>query len=175
MDVGFIRFSEQTSGNTFLNANGLSRNLDQSFYRGVFALERDLIFDFAGNPNTSHIISKEYTQFLATRLNVQFDYALKNNWHINFSGTQRVPTPGEYGMRAANILSITARRETQKSGIYIPLNLIEYQTPSIGFGFKSGPFFMGTNHLFELIGLRNIKGVDLYFGLKFNLSNYRGS
>lgn len=175
LDIGFIRFNEQTSLNTYLNANGPSRNLDQSFYKGVFALERELLFDFAGNPNTTHIVDNKYTQYLASRINIQFDYALKNRWFINFNGTQRLLLPGEFGMRAANIISITARREKEKSGIFIPLNLVEYQNPTLGFGFKAGPFFMGTNHLFELIGLRNIKGVDLYFGLKFNLSNFRGT
>ena len=175
MDIGFIRFNEQTSSNTFLNANGPSKNLDQAFYKGVFALERELIFDFAGNPNTTHVIGKEYTQYLASRVNIQFDYALKNKWFINFNGTQRLPLTGDFGMRAANIVSITARREKEKSGIFIPLNFVEYQNPTLGFGFKAGPFFMGTNHIFELIGLRNIKGVDLYFGLKFNLSNFKGA
>jgi hypothetical protein len=108
-------------------------------------------------------------------VNIQFDYALKNKWFINFNGTQRLPLTGDFGMRAANIVSITARREKEKSGIFIPLNFVEYQNPTLGFGFKAGPFFMGTNHIFELIGLRNIKGVDLYFGLKFNLSNFKGA
>ncbi len=174
MDIGFIRFAEQTSANTYINANGITRNLDQSFYSGVFALERDLYFNLAGNPGTSHKVDNSFTQFTASRVNVQFDYALKSNWFINFSGTHRLPIPGQYGMRAANILSLVARHEKEKSGIYIPINLIEYQIPTIGFGFKTGPFFMGTNHIFELIGLRNIKGVDFYFGLKFNLSNFSG-
>ncbi len=175
MDVGFIRFTEQTSSNTYINANGATKNLDQSFYLGVFALERRLFFDFAGNPNTNYVTDNKYTQYTASRVNVQFDYALKRNWFINFNGTHRLPIPGDFGMRAANIISLTARREKEKSGIFIPLNLVEYQIPSLGFGFKVGPFFMGTNHVFELIGLRNIKGVDLYFGLKFNLSNFKGA
>jgi hypothetical protein len=55
MDIGFIRFNEQTSTNTFINAEGVSKNLDQSFYKGVFALERALIFDFAGFKATASL------------------------------------------------------------------------------------------------------------------------
>ncbi len=175
MDIGFIRFNEQTSTNTFINAEGVSKNLDQSFYKGVFALERALIFDFAGNPSTTHIQSNSITQYTAARLNLTLDIALKNNWYVNFANTQRIPMPTDFYMKATNIFSATIRREKDKGGIYIPINLIEYQTPSVGFAFKSGPFFMGTNHIFELIGLRNIKGLDLFFGLKFNLSNFRGA
>jgi hypothetical protein len=58
--------------------------------------------------------------------------------------------------------------------IGLPISLIEYQYPVFGFNFRYGPFYLGTNHFLELVGIRKIKGADIFFGLKLNLSNFRG-
>jgi len=173
MDIGYINFKNQTSINTYENATGDVKNLDLSFYSGVFALERALNFAYS-NPPTIYTKENNFTHYTATRLNVQFDYAYKNGWYFNFSGSHRLPVPGALSLRAPNILSLTTRYEKDNFDLYIPINLIEYQYPVLGFGFRAGPFFMGTNHLLELVGLRNIRGADIYLGLKFNLSNFRG-
>lgn len=173
MDIGYMNFNYQTSFNTYENATGGLKNLDQEFYRGVFALERALYFGLSG-PGTEYKNEKAFTQALPTRLNVQFDYQYKNNLYFNFAATHRLPLPGTVAMKAVNVMSFTTRFEREKYDLYMPINLIEYQIPTLGFGFRTGPFYMGTNHLLEMVGLRKIKGVDLFFGLKFNLSNFRG-
>ncbi|OYU97716.1 MAG: hypothetical protein CFE21_05355 [Bacteroidetes bacterium B1(2017)] len=174
MDVGMINFNRQTVYSEYQNASGSTKNLDQAFYKGIFALDRQLRYDFSGNPGTTFILDNKYTHYTATRLNVQFDYHFKNNIYFSFAGSHRLPMPGAISMRSPNILSVSARYETLKYELGFPISLIEYQYPIIGLNFRIGPFYMGTNHLPEIIGLRNIRGVDVFMGLKINLSNFRG-
>ncbi|MCF8254623.1 MAG: DUF5723 family protein [Bacteroidia bacterium] len=174
MDIGYIKFNNQTVTNNYKNAYGETKNLDLSFYNGVFALERQLRESLSGNPGTILTNEKEYTVFTPMRFNFQFDYYFRENLFFNFSGTQRIPMPGTLAMRAPNILSLTTRYEKQNYEIGVPISLIEYQYPVLGFNFRVGPFYMGTNHLLEMVGIRKIKGLDLFLGLKFNLSNFRG-
>jgi hypothetical protein len=174
MDIGRIDFNNQTVATTYTNANGNTRNLDLEFYKGVFALDRRLQFDYSGNPGSEFELAKAYSHYTATRFQFQFDYNYKNNIFFNFSGSQRLPMPGAISMVAPNILSLTTRFEKMQYEWGVPISLIEYQHPIMGLYFRYGPFYLGTNHLLETIGLRNIRGADLFFGLKFNFSNFKG-
>jgi hypothetical protein len=174
MDLGRISFTKETVQSQYENAYGPSKNIDQSFYNGVFALERRLRFDYAYNTGTKYTVENKYTHFTASRLNVQFDYHYKENLYLSFFGSHRLPMPNVVTMSAPNILSLSVRYEKLKYEIGLPISLVEYQYPILGFNFRTGPFYFGTNHLLELVGLRNIRGLDLYFGVKFNFSNFRG-
>jgi hypothetical protein len=174
MDIGRIDFNNQTVATTYNNANGNTRNLDLEFYKGVFALDRRLQFDYSGNPGSNFETAKAYSHYTATRFQFQFDYNYKNNIFFNFSGSQRLPMPGAISMVAPNILSLTTRFEKMQYEWGVPISLIEYQHPIMGIYFRYGPFYLGTNHLLETVGIRNIKGADLFFGLKFNFSNFKG-
>jgi hypothetical protein len=174
MDIGIINYTTQTVTTQYNNAYGPTKNLDQDFYLGVFALDRKLGFDYSGNQGTTFKSGKSFSQYTATRLNVQFDYYFRDNIYFGFSASQRLPIPGAISMLAPNIISINPRFEKLKYEIGFPISLIEYQYPVVGLNFRVGPFYMGTNHLPEMIGLRNIRGVDIYLGLKINLSNFRG-
>lgn len=174
MDIGKIDFNNQTIATSYENANGNTKNLDLEFYKGLFALDRRLQFDYSGNPGTNFVRGDAYTHYTATRFQFQFDYNYKNNLFFNLSGSQRLPMPGAISMIAPNILSLTTRYEKLKYEFGAPISLIEYQYPIMGFYFRYGPFYLGTNHLLEMVGIRNIRGADIFFGLKFNFSNFRG-
>ncbi|MDP3930400.1 MAG: DUF5723 family protein [Bacteroidota bacterium] len=174
MDVGFIDFNHQTIASTFADASGISKNLDQEFYKGVFALDRRLQFDFSGIGQAKYTRETAYRHYTATRFQFQFDYNYKNNIFFNFSGSQRLPMPGAISMVAPNILSLTTRFEKMQYEWGVPISLIEYQHPIMGLYFRYGPFYLGTNHLLETVGIRNIRGADFFFGLKFNFSNFKG-
>jgi hypothetical protein len=174
MDIGKIDFNNQTVATNYVNATGNSKNLDLEFYKGLFALDRRLEFDFSGIGNVEYERTKEYTHYTATRFQFQFDYNYKNNLFFNISGSQRLPVPGTISMMAPNILSLTTRYEKLKYEFGAPISLIEYQYPIMGFYFRYGPFYLGTNHLLEMVGVRNIRGADIFFGLKFNFSNFKG-
>lgn len=176
MDIGMITYDKQTDYNEYVNASGTTKNLDKAFYLGVFALDRKLWYDFSSNnSDVKYISNNKYTHYTATRLNVQFDYHYKDNYYFSFNGSHRLPMPGVIANHAPNILSLAARYESTKYQFELPISLIEYQYPIIGFNFRVGPFYMGTNHLPEIIGLRNIRGLDIFAGLKLNISNLRGT
>lgn len=174
MDIGMINFDHQTVNSVYENSRGFSKNLDQEFYKGVFALDRRLQFDFSGIGPTKYTRTNAYTHYTATRLQVQFDYNYKNNWYFNFAASQRVPMPGAISMLAPNIMSLTTRYEKLNYEIGVPVSLIEYQYPVMGLYYRYGPFYIGTNHFLEMVGIRNIRGGDLFLGLKFNFSNFKG-
>jgi hypothetical protein len=174
MDIGKIDFNNQTIATSYVNANGPTKNLDLEFYKGIFALDRRLQFDYSGNPGINFDLGDAYTHYTATRFQFQFDYNYKKNLFFNFSGSQRIPIPGAVSLLSPNILSLTARYEKLKYEWGVPVSLIEYQYPVMGFYYRYGPFYIGTNHLLEMVGLRNVRGGDIFFGLKFNFSNFKG-
>ncbi len=174
MDVGMINFNQSTVTNTFKNTAGPVSNLDLAFYQGFFALDRKFQYELGGAWFANYVRDNRYTTYLPTRLNMQFDYFYKDNWYFNLSASQRTPiSPTNSGL-APNIVSLAARYETMNYVIGIPVSLIEYQYPVLGLNVRYGPLIIGSNQLLEVIGLRNIKGIDLFFGLKFNISNIRG-
>lgn len=174
MDIGFIKFNNQTVSTKYENTYGPSKNLDQALYLGVFALDRELRYNYSGNPGTTFTLEDNFTNYTATRINFQFDYNFKYNIYFNLSGSQRVTIPNTIMLHAPNILSLSARYEKQMFEIGLPISLIEYQYPVMGLNFRYGPFYMGTNHFLEMVGIRKIKGVDIFLGIKMNLSNFRG-
>ncbi len=174
MDIGKIDFNNQSIATRYENANGPTKNLELELYKGIFALDRRLQFDYSGNPGIKYDLGDSYTHYTATRFQFQFDYNYKKNLYFNFSGSQRIPIPNAVSMIAPNILSFTTRYEKLKYEWGVPVSLIEYQYPIMGFYFRYGPFYLGTNHLLEMVGVRNIRGADLFFGLKFNFSNFKG-
>lgn len=173
MDIGYINFTYQTNANNYVDANGPIRNLDLAFYGGLFALDRAFRYSI-GAPGITLFEEDNYKHYTPMRLNLQFDYLYRDHFFFNFAASQRLIIPGVYMMHAPNIISLSARYETHRYEIGVPISLIEYQYPVIGLNFRVGPFYMGSNHITEVIGVRKIKGVDLFFGLKFNLSNFRG-
>ncbi|MBC7381393.1 MAG: hypothetical protein H7296_00170 [Bacteroidia bacterium] len=177
MDIGFINFNKQTVSNSYVQSFGVAKHLDADFYRGVFALNRAFIYGLEGSSGiegSNHIFVDNYTHFMPTRVNVQYDYHYKENWYFSFYASQRTPLSSKIPMRSPNILSLSARYETLKYEVGLPISLIEYQYPVLGLNFRIGPFMIGTNQLLEMVGLRQIKGLDFYFGFKFNISNIRG-
>lgn len=174
MDIGYIKFDNQAVSNSYENVNGPVRNLDLAFYGGLFSLDRALRFNFNGTPNVIYKTDNSFTHFTPMRLNAQFDYYYSNHLFFNVSASQRINPPSIHSMHYPNIISASVRYEELRYEIGLPISLIEYQYPVVGLNFRIGPFYMGTNHLPEIIGLKKIKGVDVYMGLKINLSNFRG-
>jgi hypothetical protein len=174
MDLGFINFKKQTVNTQFGNINGSIDSLIDEAYKGVFALDRALRFAFSGNPGAQVNVTDNYVHYLPSRVNVQFDYNWKDMWFLNFTASQRVVFSSNLSNRAPNIMSVALRHENVKQEWSVPISLIEYQYPIVGFHYRYGPFFIGTNQVLEMIGLRKIRGVDMYMGLKFNISHIKG-
>ncbi|MFY8020956.1 MAG: DUF5723 family protein [Bacteroidia bacterium] len=174
MDIGFINFKKQTVNTSYGNINAGIDSLIDAAYKGVFALDRALRFGFTGNPGTEFSVTDNYQHFLPTRVNIQFDYNWKDMWFLSFNASQRVVINDNLSNRAPNILAVALRHENAKQEWSVPISLIEYQYPLVGFHYRYGPFFIGTNQALEMIGLRKIRGVDLYLGLKFNISHIKG-
>ena len=174
MDIGFINFKTQTVNTDYKNVFGGIDSLIDEAYKGVFALDRALRFGFTGNPNVGFTQTDNYIHYLPTRVNVQFDFNWREMWFLSFTASQRVVFNSNLSNRAPNITSVAIRHETSKQEWSVPISLIEYQYPIVGFHYRYGPFFIGTNHALEMIGLRKIRGVDMYLGLKFNISHIKG-
>lgn len=168
MDIGYINFNKETVANHYINAIGQMKDLDANFYRGVFQLNRALYYGLIGSKND---IKTSYNHYLPTRVNAQFDYYYKNYWFFSLLLSQRTPLSNNVSMLSPNIVSLQARYEKLRYEIGVPISLIEYQYPVIGLNFRYGPFIIGSNQILEMVGLRKIFGVDLYIGLKFNISN----
>lgn len=170
MDIGSILFDKHTVANNYTNALGRLKDLDAEFYKGVFALNRAFAAGLI-QLGTHNDLKTSYVHYLATRVNVHFDYFFKNNWYFSLALSQRTPLSTNVSMLYPNIVSLQARYEKMRYEIGFPISLIEYEYPVIGLNFRYGPFVIGSNQILEMLGLRKIFGVDMYIGLKFNISN----
>ncbi|MDP1726115.1 MAG: DUF5723 family protein [Bacteroidota bacterium] len=170
MDIGSIYFDKETVANHYTNALGRLKDLDAEFYKGVFALNRAFAAGLI-QIGTKNDLKTSYVHYLPTRVNLQFDYFYKNYWYFSLALSQRTPLSNNVTMLAPNIVSLQARYEKLRYEIGVPISLVEYQYPVLGLNFRYGPFVIGSNQILEMVGLRKIFGVDMYLGLKFNISN----
>lgn len=168
-DIGSLFFVTQSYNRTYENINYGWKNFDSLVYSGVFSFDNRVRNNFGSNPNINAQSSESFYMIMPTRLNVQFDVHVKNHWYANLLLAQRLTITPLRSFISTNVLSTSLRYERQFFEFAVPVSLIDYTYPTGGVYLRLGFVYFGTNTLPELIGLRDIKNVDLYAGIKINL------
>lgn len=96
---------------------------------------------------------------------IQYDRCLHPRWYLNLTAVQRLPLPYAH-VKRANILSAAIRYETPYFEIAMPYSLYDYYRHRIGLSMRYHFLFIGTDRLGTFYGSNQIRGVDVYFGIK---------
>ena len=71
-----------------------------------------------------------------------------------------------------SIIALTPRYETLRFEVAVPISVIAWEVlkPKLGLSLRYGNFFIGMNDLSPLTGIAELSGIDIYAGIKLNLS-----
>jgi hypothetical protein len=113
--------------------------------------------------------------YLPPAISLQGDLKLKRYIYLNFMGIYGLKLGNRFLSRPS-ILAFSARYETARWEISLPLSVYEWQfsKPRVGLYVRYGNFFIGSDRLNPLVGASTFNGMDFYFGLRLNLSNLLG-
>ncbi|MFN4082405.1 MAG: DUF5723 family protein [Bacteroidia bacterium] len=168
-DIGSLFFFNQTYYRKVENINYNYKGADSLVLSAISKFDVNVKSRIAAQSGVTYNERSSFNMVMPTRLNLQFDAHLKNHWYAGFLLSQRISIPGLIAIRSANIITSSLRYETQYFEFALPVSVIEYNYPTAGLYARIGFLFFGTNTLPELIGVRNIKNLDFYMGIKVNL------
>tara|TARA_R110000744_G_scaffold74569_1_gene148868 strand:+ start:722 stop:2812 length:2091 start_codon:yes stop_codon:yes gene_type:complete len=103
---------------------------------------------------------------LPTALHFNADWNIKNHFYLNLNTDLSMRSAGENVMRIANVISLTPRFESKWFSFYLPVSSYQYSGMQIGAGLRAGPLYIGSGSLISTLTRSEIKGADIYAGLK---------
>ena len=164
VDMGKINFNEQANKYQFENVGTNWYGIDTVKFNSISNMDSTFNTQFFNNP-TAGKAANNYSLFLPAAASAQFDYAFTPNFYVNVSAIQRLPI-GNYVIKRANQISITARYETRRFEVSVPYSLYDYYRNRIGLAFRFGPLVIGSDMIGPFTGISNAYGFDIYFGIK---------
>ena len=110
---------------------------------------------------------------LPTALHFNVDWNIQNNFYLNFNSDLSLHSAGSNIIRTANVFSLTPRFETKWFSFYLPVSGYQYSGLQIGAGLRAGPFYLGSGSLISTFTKDEVRGADVYAGVKIPV--YYGS
>ncbi|WP_299053806.1 DUF5723 family protein [uncultured Polaribacter sp.] len=127
----------------------------------------DDIDDILSTFYTLEKTSQGITANLPTALHLNADWSFTNNLYVNLNTDISLISKGkENASRISNIATLTPRFESKWLSFYLPLSIIENSGFKAGAGLRMGPLYVGSGSVLTALTSNNIKGVDVYAGLK---------
>ena len=165
VDIGKIKFDKSTSKYVFSDVSSSWYGIDTVKFNSLGNFDSLFNNQFYGNP-TAGKTADNYSLILPGAASLQFDYSVTPTFYVNLSVIQRLPL-GDYAVKRANQISITARYETRRFEIAVPYSLYDYYRNRIGLAFRYGVLVMGTDMIGPYTGLSNAYGFDFFVGIKY--------
>lgn len=115
--------------------------------------------------------SKNIVANMPTALHANIDWNFKDSFYLNLNtDLSLVKKLNPNSNFIANNVSITPRFEKKWISIYLPLTYMKYSGFQAGFGFRSGPFYVGSGSVISGL-ISDTKALDLYAGFKIPIYN----
>jgi hypothetical protein len=173
LDIGKISFNQNVQVHEFNDVtNEIWPGLRSFHATSIQQFMRSASYNLLGDSLASLSAKTTFSIWLPTALSLQVDYNFGYNIYANATFVQGIRL-GNPGVRRATLLSITPRYETPVWEVNLPLSLVDFRDPQIGLAFRIYSLTIGTEKLGTFFNLTDVRGLDLYFALGFNLS--RGS
>ncbi|MEP7264003.1 MAG: DUF5723 family protein [Bacteroidota bacterium] len=167
IDIGRIKWNTNAHKYVFDDVSTDWFGIDTLKLGSFSASDSTFNTQFYGLPEAG-LTANTYNLFTPAAASMQFDYAYSPNIYFNFSVIQRLPL-SDYMIKRPNQISITARYETKRFEIAIPYSLYDYYRNRIGLAIRYGVFTLGTDMIGPYTGISNAFGVDIYFGIKWQI------
>jgi hypothetical protein len=170
LDAGWIRFNNHVEVHDFTNVNNEMWAGLRSFHaRSISHFLRSASYSLLGDSSASLTSATSFRIYLPAALSIQADYNFGYNLFANLTFIQgiRLGTPS---VRRATLLAVTPRYETRWYAVHLPLSLVDFRYPQIGLAVRLAGLTVGTEKLGTFLKLTDVKGLDLYFALTFNIN-----
>ncbi len=165
IDIGKIKFKKQSSKYIFTNVGSDWYGIDTVKFNSIAALDSTLNTQFLNSIDGGKK-ADQYSLTLPAAASLQFDYSVTPTFYVNLSVIQRLPL-GDYAVKRANQVSITARYETRRFEIAVPYSLYNYYRNRIGLAIRYGILVIGTDMIGPFTGISNAYGFDFFVGIKY--------
>lgn len=169
MDVGFIRFENNAVDNSVRSDDSIL--FDSDIFNDVESFDDMMKFLSAAyydGDTMASFVADYFSVGLPTTLRLQFDYNIKDDFYINATFVQPLKLM-RYSVEASPQLMIEPRYETEYFEFSMPLTLRDYRFLNLGASARIGYITVGTQNIASYLGIGNVKGLDVYVSLKFNL------
>ena len=172
-DLGFIKFKKKAISREYINSSaewikdeGVDQLPASSINEVVYKVDR-----FFKDNAESYSDNENFTIYLAPVINMNIDVPIKNSVYINGSVYYSLNFGGST-IYKPSIIALTPRYETLRFEVAVPISVIAWKVlkPKLGLSLRYGNFFIGMNDLTPLTGISDLSGIDIYGGIKLNLS-----
>lgn len=167
LDIGGIRFNQNTTRRTFENAATDWKNYPETNLSSLEGFDNDITSRF-GTKITSE---NTYWASLPTSVVLEIDKRFRNFFFLNATGLYNFRLRENLGVARLGFFALTPRIELNKIEASLPITLYGFKSPAFGATLKFGGIFLGTNNLVPWLVNVDVYGIDLFFGFKFSVAS----
>jgi outer membrane protein OmpA-like peptidoglycan-associated protein len=162
VDLGGISFQRGPLTRDFsVDTDSLNINIFEDV-EDFSSLDSILINNFDTIPGKSR-----YTMTLPMAMNLQFDWNIWNDFYLNFQSTIGInPRKFPRKVNRPHTVTITPRYDHAWFGLGVPLTWNSVAGFRAGISFRAGPFFIGSSNMGALFKFGNLRGADVYAGVR---------
>jgi len=175
-DLGFISYDGR--GTEIISIANTSYKVDPDIVNALQYNQGQDRFDKIDDKFFNQLNANAVNSFFSyspTALNVQFDNALNNHFHIGGYWTQSLKTKNSVGLRRSSYLSVVPRWQGETIEIGLPITAsYDYNKMNLGLYGRFGPLIVGSDNLVGLgqfINNDNYSGGSFYFGFRSKIGD----
>jgi len=165
LDIGGIKFNQNSTLATFDNASTLWKDFRQTNLGDLKAFEEELQGRFGDKISNTN----EFRASLPTAIVIEIDKRFRSFFYLNTTGLYNVRRRENLGVSRLGFFSLTPRFEFDRFEAAFPITLYNYKSPAFGVMLKGGGFYFGTNNLIPLLFNVNVFGADIFLGYKYSI------
>lgn len=174
LDLGYIKFKKdaevrvfEETGTDWIRDEGADTLPSGSINEINYKLD-----SFFSDYTDQSLVGNSFSVYTPLAVSLQFDYHPRRFIYLNSTLIYGIST-GNNSLKRPTVLSITPRYESARWEFALPLSVVEWHItqPRLGFAFRFGNFFLGSEDILSLIGVKDFSGFDFYCGIRLNLTN----
>jgi hypothetical protein len=168
LNVGYNQYKLGTQSRVISDPQNAADTILDKKFNGVksFGAANDSIATLA---STSSIADRKIKIFNPTRIVINVDRFLGNEFHLNaelsLNLNSQLAAYSHFYTQSLNLLTVTPRWETQKWGVYFPIQYNIENEFWIGGAFKAGPLLIGVHNWANVFTKRSLQNGGGYIAL----------
>lgn len=154
-DIGSMKYEKGIRNLYDLNDTFTEDDLDNA----------DGIYDLYDNKT---IINGAVKSKLPTAIHADVDWNIHRKFYLNANADFGVVSKTKLNQNSiANRVSVTPRYESKWFSAYVPISYMDYSKQAqVGFGLRTGVFFIGSGSILSNAVSKNSKAADIHLGVK---------
>jgi len=157
-DLGSMKYDKGVRNNYNLNKTITQANYDNA----------DSFDEFLKNNYTNVPVNGTVRSYLPTAIHADVDWNIHNKFYLNANADLGVVSKTKLNQNSiANRVSLTPRYESKWFSAYVPISYMDYSKQAqVGFGLRTGVFFIGSGSILSNVVSKNSKAADIHLGFK---------